>query len=391
MKILTNNIVNQQVKSYTNPNFKGIKVSPKVNREIAKSATNVLTIASTIAVSTIAGIALTKKQKEEEEKQLIQQLKNPNEFIVVLGEELGRHEGIRKNDVYTLAQHFEYAPGFISDLILSKDDNGNQRNIKKSEIEYIMQAYKENPEAVEALVAEKDKKGNFRFSGEEIAILTEVQKSFPTLYETAKKAPIKVYKLSQKRDYNGKFLYTKKDIQTILDIEKNGTEYGKELLAMTLLDPKDPRFKPAQVKTLMEHHKKFPDFVETLVNEKFNTKTYMYTPEEIIECTSLLNDENIEVAKKLYSYERNYYFRSTPVKEFYLCDISNILKAHSISLYNLYFEIANGSFRNSNAKRILEAFNIKTIPQKMLERIEQEVDTKHYTNGLYTLKKLSQT
>ena len=99
MKILTNNIVNQQVKSYTNTNFKSLKVSPQVNREIAKSATNVLTIASTMAVSAIAGIALTKKQKEEEEKQLIQQLKNPNEFIVALGEELGRHKGIRKNDV----------------------------------------------------------------------------------------------------------------------------------------------------------------------------------------------------------------------------------------------------------------------------------------------------
>ena len=156
MKILSNSIVNHQSKTSISTSFKALKVSSKINKEIATSATNVLTIASAVASSAIAGLAMTKKQKEEEEKQLIQQLQNPNGFIIALGDEIGTHKNITKEDVYSLAQHFEYAPGFISDLILLKDDNGNPRSIKKNEITKIMQAYQENPELVEELVSEKN-------------------------------------------------------------------------------------------------------------------------------------------------------------------------------------------------------------------------------------------
>lgn len=372
MKILSNSIVNHQSKTSISTSFKALKVSSKINKEIATSATNVLTIASAVASSAIAGLAMTKKQKEEEEKQLIQQLQNPNGFIIALGDELGTHKNITKEDVYSLAQHFEYAPGFISDLILLKDDNGNPRSIKKNEITKIMQAYQENPELVEELVSEKNNKGEFRYNGEEIGLLVSSHKFSSDIYELAKEAPEKVLKLSQKQNHLGRLQYSPKEIKAILDIEKNGTEFGKKLLKEKDALTKDPRFTPNEIKILIKKHEMFPEIIETLVTQKHEDSYFQYSAYDITKCAKLINDKNIEFAKKLINAKETWLDKKV-VPKYKLYEINSLLESQSKSLLELCRCVMKDfRYSPSSMKDILKTFNVESIPQDFVSIIQKE-------------------
>ena len=172
-----------------------------------------------------------------------------------------------------------------------------------------MDAYQINPALVEKLVAEKDDKGNFRYSADEINILTSIHKDMPELYEIAKATPARVLKLSQQRSSTGEIIYSTDDIKNILEIEANGTEYAKYLIKMKDFSSKDSRFTPKQIKFLMKKHQDFPEVIESLVEEKHRDKSFRYSAKEIIETTKLINDKNVDAVKTLINKKTDYEYR----------------------------------------------------------------------------------
>ena len=199
------------------------------------------------------------------------QVKEPvidKKFLKVLSRDLSLHKYLKQDDVYYLAQNFEYAPAFVSDLIMQKDGKNNLRILRKNIVEPIFEAYQINPSYTEKLVSEKDDNGEFRYSASEIKIMANLSVEMPEALSVARKNPLKVEQLLNIENELGEKLYTLKDIEIILKLEESDCDFGKELLNMKRKsESKQARFTPQQVDYILKKHEEYPKLTEILLNE----------------------------------------------------------------------------------------------------------------------------
>ena len=140
---------------------------------------------------------------------------------------------------------------------------------------------------------------------------------------------------------------------------------------------------PEQAKFLMKKHEQYPEFIESIINEKYNSNCYKYTTEEIIKCASLINDKNIEAAKILFNTKvihsyRHYSNNKTVTEEghrYELYEINSLLKAHSKSLYDFcHYVMKTKRYCPENVKELLDLFDVKSIPQDFITRIKNDIE-----------------
>ena len=347
MKVL-NQITPKVVKT-----VKTTKPMKVINAEVAETAKRVLPYASLVAATVLANNVFDVKKEEQQDELTIDK-----DFLEVLSQDLGKHKYMDKYDVYYLAQNFEYAPAFVADLIMQKDDFGNLRVLRKDIIAPVFEAYQINPKYTEELVSEKNEEGFFRYSPEEIKTLVEISASEKEVLELATKNPMKIQELLAKENKLGNKLYTSADIQTILKIEESGDEYGKALLRMKIYtQSKEERFTPLQVNYISKKHQKYPELVDYLVESKSTTEYYYYDSNEIIDILKNTNDENVRIVGNLLN-----------AKEYYSDHALTLLEKRAQSESDLLIYCAEN--HSNKLKQLLKDLEIDAISQETFDKIK---------------------
>lgn len=349
---------------------KASKPLKKLNVEVAETVKRVFPYAAGAASVVLANFAINNNNEKIEEPSI------DDDFLEVLSQDLAAHKYMHKEDVYYLAQNFESAPAFVADLIMQKDEKGNLRMLRRELAEAVFEAYQINPKLTENLISEMNEKGEFKYDLNEIRSLVNISANMPKALKIATEDPIRVEKLLMQEDEVGKKTYSVSDIEDLFKMEKEEPELSKFLLEMQ--ECTEPRFSIKQVKYILAERKKYPEFVDSLVNEKVpRSNQYKLNAAAIIDLLKLANEDNIKIINTLrnckYAKEDN---DKVTYEEFELTtsEIINLLKNKKISDYAVLFYCENfysNRDKGARAKKIIETMGIKNISPETYNNLKE--------------------